>query len=80
MTTIIKITKNKPAFKALIRIAKELEKADNTSISIFEQKSDHPTHEIIMPQKPSANVFAYFDQIKDFPTIEQIRKQAWPEI
>jgi hypothetical protein len=80
MTTIIKITKNKPAFRALIRIAKELEKADHASISIVEQKSDHHTHEIIMPQKPPASAFAYFDQLQDFPTIEQIRKQAWPEI
>ncbi len=80
MTTIITIKKNKPAFKALIRVAKELEKADHASISIVEQKSDHPTHEIIMPQKPSASAFAYFDQLQDFPTIEQIRKQAWPEI
>ncbi len=76
MTTIIKIKKNKPAFKALIRIAKELEKADHASISIVEQKDDHPSHELIMPQKSPASAFAYFDQLQDFPTIEQIRKQA----
>ncbi len=36
METIIRIKKNKPAFKALILLAKELEKSDYTSISISE--------------------------------------------
>ena len=80
MTTIIKIKKNKPAFRALIRIAKELEKADHASISIIEQKKDQPPMEIIMPQRSPANVFAYFEQLKDFPTLEQLRTKAWPAI
>jgi hypothetical protein len=36
METIIRIKKNKPAFKALILLAKELEKNEPTSISISE--------------------------------------------
>jgi hypothetical protein len=36
METTITIKKNKPAYKALILIAKELEKNDHTSISISE--------------------------------------------
>lgn len=45
METIIRIKKNKPAFKALILLAKELEKNDHASISISEgiqkkEKSD----------------------------------------
>jgi len=36
METIIRINKNKPAFKALILLAKELEKNEPTSISISE--------------------------------------------
>lgn len=36
METIIRIKKNKPAFKALIILAKELEKNEPTSISISE--------------------------------------------
>lgn len=80
MTTIIQIKKNKPAFRALIRIARELEKADHASISIVEQKNDHPAHEMIMPLKPPSSAFDSFGQLKDFPAIEEIQKQAWPEI
>ena len=36
METIITIKKNKPAFNALILLAKELEKNDHASISISE--------------------------------------------
>jgi hypothetical protein len=36
MKTIITIKKKKPAFKALILLAKELEKNDHTSISVCE--------------------------------------------
>ena len=80
MTTIIKIKKNKPAFRALIRIAKELEKADHASISIIEQKNDQSALEIIMPQRSPANACTYFDQLQDFPTLEQLRQEAWPAI
>jgi len=37
METIITIKKNKPAYRALILLAKEFEKNDNTSISIKEE-------------------------------------------
>ena len=37
METIITIKKNKPAYRALILLAKEFEKNDNISISIKEE-------------------------------------------
>ncbi|KAF0237334.1 MAG: hypothetical protein FD181_1900 [Prolixibacteraceae bacterium] len=40
METVITIKKNKPACKALILLAKELEKKDNKSISVTKSARD----------------------------------------
>jgi hypothetical protein len=80
METIIRIKKNKPAFKALIQLAKELEKNDHTSILISEVNKKKQNVELILPLGNSINLFDYFDQLSDFPTMDEIRTQAWPKI
>lgn len=80
METIIKIKKNKPAFKALILLAKELEKNDRTSISVSEQYTkSQKSGSIILPCKAN-DPSIFFDQLVDFPDIDQIRKEAWSKI
>jgi len=81
METIITIKKNKPAFKALIRLAKELEKKDNTSISVTERgPQKNKNLDLITPSKNAGDPFVFFDQLSDFPSLDQLRKQAWPGI
>ncbi|HEY3372549.1 MAG TPA: hypothetical protein VGK10_16970 [Prolixibacteraceae bacterium] len=80
METIIRIKKNKPAFKALILLAKELEKNDHTSISISEGIRKGGKMDLIAPTCNSNDPFLLFDQLDDFPTIDELRKQAWPKI
>jgi len=80
METIIRIKKNKPAFKALILLAKELEKNDHTSISISEGNNSKQKFELISPKSDTKDPFLFFDQLSDFPTLDELRKQAWPKI
>jgi len=80
METIIKIKKYKPAFKSLILLAKELEKNDHTSISVKEIKQDNSNFNILAPKPNSGNPFQFFDQLSDFPTLNELRTQAWPKI
>ena len=79
METIIRIKKNKPAFNALILIARELEKNDQTSISISEGKKRKQKFELIVPTSNTDDLFVYFDQLSDFQTFDELRKQAWPK-
>jgi len=80
METIIRIKKNKPAFKALILIAKELEKNDHTSISISERTQKKEKIELIIPVGKTNDPFQFFDQLADFPAPDELRKLAWPQI
>jgi hypothetical protein len=80
METIIRIKKNKPAFKALILLAKELEKNDHTSISISEGIQKKERIELIIPTENPNDPFLFFEQLPDFPTLDELRKQAWPKI
>lgn len=80
METIIRIRKNKPAFKALILLAKELEKNDHTSISINEVKSKKQNFELIAPKSITNDLSVFFDQLSDFPTLDELRKQVGPKI
>ena len=80
METIITIKKNKPAFKALILLAKELQKIDKTSISIIEGKKNKSKFDLIFPGNEQGDVFKLFDQLTDFPSIEELRKVAWPKV
>jgi hypothetical protein len=80
METVIRIKKNKPAFKALILLAKELEKNDHTSISISEINRKKQKFDLIPPSgKTPSDLSAYFDQLSDFPSLDELRKQAWPK-
>ena len=83
MGTIITIKKNKPAFKALILLAKELEKND-ASISVSELSETPKIEEnelfIISPKNKIKDPSFLFDQFSDFPTLKQLRKKAWPKI
>lgn len=80
METIITIKRNKPAYRALIQLAKEFEKNDNTSISIKEEPGKTENLKLIMPKKEQNNPFRYFDQLSDFPTLSNLRKKAWPKV
>ncbi len=80
METTITIKKNKPAFKALILLAKELEKNDHTSISISEGNKRKQNFDLITPTGNNVDPFVFFDQLSDFPTLDELRKQAWPKI
>jgi hypothetical protein len=80
METIIRIKKNKPAFKALILLAKELEKNDHTSISISEVDKKKQKFDLITPINNTNDPFVFFDQLSDFPILDELRKHAWPKI
>lgn len=80
METIIRIKKNKPAFNALILIARELEKNDQTSISISEGKKRKRKFDLILPTDEIRNTFTLFDLLSDFQTFDELREQAWPKI
>ncbi len=80
METIIKIKKNKPAFKALILLAKELEKNDRTSISVSEQYNKKQKSDAMILPCRTNDPTIFFDQLEDFPDIDQLRKEAWPKI
>jgi hypothetical protein len=80
METIIRIKKNKPAFKALILLAKELEKNDHLSISISEGIQKKRKMDLIAPTANPNDPFLLFDQLADFPTMDELRNQAWPKI
>jgi hypothetical protein len=79
METIIRIKKNKPAFNALILLAKELEKNDHSSISISEVHIKKQKFELIDPKNNNNDPFVLFDQLSDFPGLDELRKQAWPK-
>ena len=79
METIIRIKKNKPAFNALILLAKELEKNDHTSISISEVNKKRQKIELIAPKSSAKDPFLFFDLLADFPTLNELRTQAWPK-
>ncbi len=80
METIIRIKKNKPAFKALILLAKELEKSDQGAISISEVSSRKQKLEVIEPVNRNEDLSDSFNQLIDFPPFEELRKQTWPKI
>ncbi|MBW8331904.1 MAG: hypothetical protein K0M40_07780 [Prolixibacteraceae bacterium] len=80
METIIRIRKNKPAFKALILLAKELAKNDHASISINEVSKKTQNFDLIEPTKNNKDPFTFFDQLSDFPNLDELRKLAWPKI
>ncbi len=82
MDTIIRIKKNKPAYRALIQLAKELKKADSKAIYISESESETEVtvRDLIKPGKNTSSPLSLFDELSDFPTIEEIRKHAWPGI
>lgn len=78
METIITIRNNKPAYKALILLARELEKSDKDSISIVEKKKNKNIR-LIVPVEKSDDLSIHFEQLTDFPSIEELRKKAWPK-
>lgn len=80
METVITIKKNKPAFNALILLAKELEKNDHTSISISEVHKNKQKFNLIAPRTNGNDPFTYFDQLSDFPAFDELRIKAWPKI
>jgi hypothetical protein len=80
METVITIKKNKPAFNALILLAKELEKNDHASISISVVNRKKQKFELVAPTSNTNDPFEFFDQLSDFPTLDELRKQAWPKI
>jgi hypothetical protein len=77
---IITIKKNKPAYKALILLAKEFEKNDHTSISINEKISKKKKFELISPKSPSIDPFEFFAHLSDFPPLNELRKIAWSKV
>ncbi len=80
METIITIKKNKPAFKALILLAKELEKNDHKAISIKQRAKEYREFELIAPIKEGFDQASYFNKLSDFPMLDELRKIAWPKI
>ncbi len=78
METIIRIKKNKPAYKALILLARELRKNDESSIVISESYVQDD-FDVIPPLNKEAIPDSLFEELADFPTIEELRKQAWPK-
>jgi len=80
METIIRIKKNKPAYKALILLAKELEKNDHASISISEVNKKKQKFDLITPTSNIPDPSSLFDQLSDFSSLDELRKQAWPGI
>lgn len=80
METVITIKKNKPACRALILLAKELEKKDHKSISVTKSAQGEKHFEFIQPVKSDVDIFLLFNQLANFPTIEEIRNKAWRKI
>ena len=80
METVITIKKNKPAYRALILLAKELEKNDNASISIKKEEKNKKYLNLILPTKKSTNLFDCFEQLSEFPSLSDLRMKAWPKI
>jgi hypothetical protein len=80
METIITIKKNKPAFKALILLAQELQKNDNASISVCQKTPKSQNIDIIPPKRESDVPISLFSKLSDFPTLTTLRKKAWPKI
>lgn len=78
METIIRIKKDKPAFNALILLAKELAKNDQASISISEGHRKKKKFDLIKPTNKTNDLGKFFDQLSDFPNLDDLRKQAWP--
>jgi hypothetical protein len=78
METIIRIKKNKPAYKALILLARELRKNDESSIVIKESYSEDD-FDVIPPLNKEVIPDSIFEELSDFPTIEELRKLAWPK-
>ena len=76
METIIRIKKNKLAFRALILLAKELEKNDHTSISISEEIKEKGEMDLISPTGNPMDTFLLFDQLADFPTVDELKNIA----
>jgi hypothetical protein len=76
METIITIKKNKPAFQALVLLAKELGKKD-ASISVVE-KTEYD-QDVIAPKHLIKNPFDLVYNLSDYPTLKQLRKKAWPK-
>ena len=72
--------KNKPAFKALILLAKELEKNDHSSISISEENKRKQAFDLIPPMDNSSDLSEFFNLLSDFPTLDELRIIAWPKI
>jgi hypothetical protein len=72
--------KNKPAYKALILLAREFEKNDHTSISINEKISKKKNFELILPKSPTIDPFEFFAHLSDFPLLNELRKTAWPKV
>lgn len=80
METVITIKKNKPAFKALVLLAKELKKNDQTSILISGVRQKKRNFDLIAPIANANDLSDFFDQLSDYPTFDQLRKKAWPKI
>jgi hypothetical protein len=80
METIITIKKNKPAFKALILLAKELEKNDRNAISIKKRVKQKRVFELIAPLYENLDQPTHYNQLFDFPELDELRKIAWPKI
>ncbi|MFN3554329.1 MAG: hypothetical protein ACK4VN_00025 [Bacteroidales bacterium] len=79
MTTIITIKKNKPAFRALILLAKELKKSDESAI-LIEEEAEVSQFELSEPSTLGEDPEYYLNLLTDFPSLEEIRKKAWPGI
>ena len=80
METVITIKKNKPAYKALILLAKELGKNDQTSILINEGTRKKNKIDLVLPSKNATDPFIFFDMLSDFPAFDEYRKKAWPKV
>ncbi len=79
MATIITIKKNKAAYKALILLAKELKKTDESSITI-EEKDEKKPYELTKPLGLNEDTEFFLNQLTDFPSLNEIREKAWPRI
>ena len=80
METIITIRKNKPAFKALILLANELEKNDHKAISIVERTKQRRTFELITPVNETFDQESYFNKLSDFSALDELGIIVWPKI
>ncbi len=80
METIITIKKNKPAYRALILLAKELGKNDKTSISIKEVIQNKKNFDLIAPVKNPGDPFSFFDELSNFPEFDELRNKAWRKV